>query len=144
MTPHLRDRAVTTLFLLTAACGGDATPGGQAQLATQAGPSAASVELTGDTVTVEMGTDADGSWFRPAQFTVKRGDVVSFVLVSGVHNVSFPVDSNPAGASLPAASDMLQLPGQTSDVTVSMAAGDYYFHCDPHALLGMVGRFTVE
>lgn len=27
---------------------------------------------------------------------------------------------------------------------VSLAPGDYYFQCDPHALLGMVGKLEVE
>jgi plastocyanin len=40
---------------------------------------------------------------------------------------------------------MLQLPGQTHDVLVDLPAGkSYYFHCDPHALLGMIGQLTVK
>jgi plastocyanin len=38
-----------------------------------------------------------------------------------------------------------QLPGQEILVPVNFAAGKtYYFQCDPHALLGMVGTLKVE
>jgi plastocyanin len=46
--------------------------------------------------------------------------------------------------NLPAASPLLQVPGQTYDIAVNMAAGRYYFQCDPHALLGMIGYVKVE
>ena len=41
------------------------------------------------------------------------------------------------------AGEMLQLPDQTYDVLISFANGTYYFQCDPHALLGMVGHIRV-
>jgi plastocyanin len=75
--------------------------------------------------------------------TVKRGDVVRFVLESGVHNVSFPADQNVAGVKLPEASPYLQVPGQTYDLLIDLPAGEYTYHCDPHAILGMVGKLTV-
>jgi plastocyanin len=34
---------------------------------------------------------------------------------------------------------MFQLPGQTYDVKVQSPPGRYFYQCDPHALLGMVG-----
>ncbi len=110
-------------------------------------PAAAGASLTptGDTLVVEMVTDGDGNFYRPATLTAKRGDVLRFTLVTGVHNVHFVADSNPGVTGLPATSDMLQLPGQTIDYLVDLPAGaTYYFHCDPHALLGMVGHLTVE
>ena len=73
-----------------------------------------------------------------------RGDIVRFVLKTGVHNVHFLPDSNPGRSGLPTASQLLQLPGQTHDVAVSFAEGDYYFQCDPHAALGMKGKLEVE
>ena len=40
---------------------------------------------------------------------------------------------------------MAQLAGRREfDVLVSFAPGHYYFQCDPHALLGMVGELEVE
>jgi plastocyanin len=58
--------------------------------------------------------------------------------------VHFVADSNPGVPALPAASPMLQLPGQTYDLPVGFATGKYYFQCDPHALLGMTGHLTVN
>jgi plastocyanin len=92
-----------------------------------------------------MVTDEQGNnRFRPADFEVHRGDVVRFKLVSGVHNAHFVADSNRFAENLPPASPMLQLPGQTWDLKVTMPPGRYYYQCDPHALLGMVGRMEVE
>lgn len=99
---------------------------------------------TGDTLTIEMHTDATGNYFKPAEIEAERGDVLRFVLVTGVHNVHFLADSNTIKVGLPPASEMLQLPGQTFDLTVSLQEGDYYFQCDPHAALGMKGKLEVE
>ena len=99
----------------------------------------------GQVIKVEMLTDEQGNnVFRPADVQAKKGDVVRYVLVSGVHNVHFLADSNPNAQGLPtAAGELLQLPGQNYDVKVQAAPGRYYFQCDPHALLGMVGHLTV-
>ncbi|MGH7690725.1 MAG: hypothetical protein ACREN3_14045, partial [Gemmatimonadaceae bacterium] len=43
---------------------------------------------------VTMHTDANGNYFKPKDFTVHQGDVIRFVLETGVHNVAFPADSN--------------------------------------------------
>jgi len=112
--------------------------------ATNAAPAAAPAPATGKTVTVELNSDAKGNYFNPAKFEVHRGDVVRFVLKSGVHNVHFLPDSNAGKSNLPPASDMLQLPDQTYDVPVNFAEGTYYFQCDPHAALGMIGHMKVE
>ncbi len=139
--------------LVLAACGGakessasaeSAPPSEQASAAPAGGPQ--TPDAGGKVVTVEMLTDEQGNnVFRPAEVTASKGDVVRYTLVSGVHNVHFVADSNAAAQGLPAApSDMLQLPGQTYDVKVVSAPGRYYFQCDPHALLGMVGHLVVQ
>jgi plastocyanin len=69
---------------------------------------------------------------------------VRFTLKAGMHNVHFLPDSNPGKGALPAASDLLQMPGQTYDVKVVFEPGTYYFQCDPHALLGMKGHVKIE
>lgn len=99
----------------------------------------------GKVITVELISDANGNYFKPNEIQAKQGDVVRYTLKVGVHNVHFLADSN-AGKSgyPPAPSDMLQLPGQTYDVAVSMAPGTYYFQCDPHAALGMKGHLIVQ
>lgn len=133
--------ALAAVFLL-AACGGGEAPAPAGDAATPA--PAAAATATGDTVVVEMITDGTGNFFKPAQIEVEPGDVIRYTLVSGVHNVHFLPDSNPGVPNLPAASDMLQLPGQTHDVTVTFAPGRYFYQCDPHALLGMVGHVVVK
>ena len=107
----------------------------------EAGPE---VKPTGRVITIEAYSDGAGNFFKPKEVEAHRGDIVRFVLKSGVHNINFLPDSNPGAKFLPATSEMLQLPEQTYDVLVSMEKGRYYFQCDPHALLGMVGRIKVE
>lgn len=132
---------LTAATLLAACSSGDApkAPGGAAVTA-----SAPSVKLTGRIIEVGMHTDAEGNYYAPKDIEAQRGDIVRFILKTGVHNVNFPADSNAGKTGLPAASDFLQLPGQEFDVVVSMAPGKYYFQCDPHALLGMVGQLAVS
>lgn len=128
--------------VLLVACGGAK----DAPVTTDEAPTtAAAPAATGKVITIEMHTDETGNYFKPADVEAHPGDVLRFTLVSGVHNVHFLADSNKAVSNLPPMSDMLQLPGQTVDVVVTMPAGGrYFFQCDPHALLGMVGYVTVE
>jgi plastocyanin len=135
------------LFVAIAACSGEkapstTTPGGGAPAAPAA--PVASVKPTGRVVVVELYSDEKGNYFKPAKIEAHRGDLIRFTLKSGVHNVHFLPDSNPGAQGLPAVSEFLQLPDQTWDYVVSLAHGDYYFQCDPHALLGMKGRLEVE
>ena len=99
---------------------------------------------TGKVIVVDMRSDEKGNYFAPATIDAARGDVVRFTLRTGVHNVSFPHDSNSIKVGLPPSSDFLQLPGQEYDLAVNMPAGSYYFHCDPHAALGMKGKLNVR
>lgn len=100
----------------------------------------------GKVIVVELYSDANGNYFKPAEIQAKRGDVVRYTLKVGVHNVHFLPDSNAGKSGYPQApSDLLQLPGQTYDVAVNkLAPGTYYFQCDPHAALGMKGHLTVQ
>jgi plastocyanin len=99
----------------------------------------------GKVIVVEMTTDAAGNnKFTPGDFEANRGDVMRFTLGSGVHNANFLADSNRTLTNAPAASPLLQLPGQTYDIAVDFPAGRYFLQCDPHALLGMVGHVTVK
>jgi plastocyanin len=120
---------------------GDAKEGSSsAQSASNSGSTAA----TGDTIVVELWTDATGNYFKPKEIEAHPGDVISYKLGAGVHNVHFLPDSNQVKEGLPVASEMLQLPGQTYDLVVSLKPGKYYFQCDPHAALGMKGELEVE
>ena len=97
----------------------------------------------GKIIEVDMTTDETSSRFTPSEITARKGDVIRYTLKVGVHNVDFYPDSNAVKMGLPATSEMLQLPGQTHDMLVTMEPGTYYFHCDPHAALGMKGHVTV-
>ena len=126
------------------ACGKDgAKPSG-----TEPGKAAGGGDVitpAGKVITIQMIADEKGSRYEPSEIEAHQGDILRFTLGVGVHNVHFLADSNAGVPNLPEPSDMLQLPGQTYDLTVSLAAGrTYYFQCDPHVPLGMKGHLKVE
>ena len=135
------------LLVTLIACGGEpydadaddskATPQDRSA-PTSAGPA------TGRVIEVRMITDDKGNYFAPASIEARQGDVLRFTIVSGVHNVNFTAEQNPGVTGLPPASELLQLPGQTYDLPITLAPGHYAFQCDPHAALGMVGTLEVE
>lgn len=163
-----------TLFasaVLIGACagGGDSTNGTTTGATTAAAPAQPAATpgaaggatgaqpATGQTHTVRMVGDAQGYRFEPASITVKRGDAVKWVMVSGgPHNVAFEADKLPAGASAqlganmpnqqaPLSSEMLMNPNQ--EYTVSFAgvpAGSYSYVCTPHLAMNMKGTVTVQ
>ncbi|MHB1327382.1 MAG: plastocyanin/azurin family copper-binding protein [Gemmatimonadales bacterium] len=134
------NRSLIGLVLLAAACNSSPKESSHADQSNVS----SSVAATGRTIEIQMITDGTGNYYEPKDVEAKPGDVLRFILVSGVHNVNFVADSNPGAANLPPVSDMLQLPGQTHDVMVTMAAGKrYVYQCDPHAALGMIGAVTV-
>ena len=134
------DKAATDTAQSAASTATDANAGAAAGGAQQLTPDAG-----GKVIDVQMLTDEQGNnKFDPNKFDAAKGDVIRYHLKTGVHNVHFLPDSNPGKTGLPAASELLQLPGQTHDVKVSFEPGTYYFQCDPHALLGMVGHVTVK
>lgn len=130
--------------LLLAACTDSPADGAPAAAGGAASAAAAAPVPTGTVIEIRAITDDKGNYFEPSRLTAKHGDVLRVINVSGVHNLHFLPDSNPSGAALPPASDMLGLPGQTIEVPVTMGPGEYYFQCDPHALLGMIGHLEVQ
>ena len=134
-------------MLIAAACSGEKkeTENEAAEHApAPAAPAPSAGGATGDTIVVEAITDGTGNFFKPNKIEAHPGDVIRYKLVMGVHNVHFLPDSNTIKTGLPPASELLQLPGQTYDLVVTMAPGHYYFQCDPHAALGMKGTLEVE
>ncbi len=92
---------------------------------------------------------------RPAELTIKTGDVVKFVVKSGPpHNVAFFADSIPAGAAEflgkamaetmgPLTGPMKVGIGESYDISfVGAPAGEYKLHCTPHLPFGMHGKLT--
>ena len=140
--------AVDTSSTTTAASTTTSTTGGAVAMA----------PITGTTKTVNMVGDAKGYRFEPANFTIKQGDGVKFVVVSGgPHNVAFdpatiPSDVKPQlDANMGTdkmgelSSNMKMNPGES--VTVSFGnikPGQYPFHCVPHLALNMKGVITVQ
>jgi plastocyanin len=140
-------------FLALAAIAGLSACGGDKESAEHAAPPAATAAAPAGPVTpcatckiieVTMTSTEKGNFFTPNKFEAHEGDVLRFKLLVGVHNVNFLPDSNPGAKNLPPVSEMLQLPGQTVDIPLNFGTGRFYFQCDPHALLGMVGRVKVE
>jgi len=134
---------LATALLITACGGGEKASTGDTS-ATGGAPATGQPAATGKTIVVEMVTDETGNYFAPKEIEAHQGDIIRFTLKAGVHNVNFLPDSNSIKTGLPAPSEMLQLPGQTYDFVVNLQEGDYYFQCDPHAALGMVGKLEVE
>jgi plastocyanin len=105
---------------------------------------AACGSAAGNVIEIRMVSDERGNYFDPATVEVKRGDVLRFTLVSGIHNASFPADRNPGKSGLPAPTELLQSAGQTRDVPLDLAPGEYTYQCDPHVAMGMVGKVVVK
>jgi plastocyanin len=146
----------TSAATTTTTSGSTASTGSTTAGAT--GGAVAPAPITGTTKTVNMVGDAKGYRFEPANFTVKQGDGVKFVVVSGgPHNVAFDPAAIPADvkAQLDAnmgtdkmgelSSNMKMNPGES--VTVSFGnikPGQYPYHCVPHLALNMKGVITVQ
>lgn len=131
-------------ILLAGACGKESSPPAAGTPPATGKNEKGEEHGKGHTIIVEASSDEKGNYFTPSEIVAEQGDVIRFTLKVGVHNINFLADSNPGKSGLPASSEMLQIPGQTYDLPVTMAKGVYYFQCDPHALLGMIARLEVE
>ncbi len=143
--------AVDTSSTTTTTTGSSTTTGAASSTVTMA-------PVTGKTHTVNMVGDAKGYRFEPANVTVKQGDGIKFVVVSGgPHNVAFDpatippdvkgqLDANMGTDKMgELSSNMKMNPGES--VTVSFGnikPGQYPFHCVPHLALNMKGVITVQ
>jgi len=145
---------VAGLALALAACGkgGEQKPAEQGAPAETAAPAA-----TGATHEVDMDFDGKVGVFKPAELTIKSGDVVRFKVTSGPpHNVAFWPDSIPAGAAdalgktmtetmAPLTGPMKVGIGETYDVSFAGApAGTYKYFCTPHLPFGMKATIIVQ
>ena len=113
--------------------------------------------ITGTTHEVKMVGDEKGYRFEPADLTIKAGDGIKFIMVSGgPHNAAFDPATIPAdvkgqlSANMP--NQMAELSGPlmmnpNEAYTISFAnvkAGKYEYHCTPHLAMGMKGTITVQ
>jgi plastocyanin len=150
------------------ACGGggekaaDSVPADTAATPAMTPPPAApgtgtGAPITGTTHTVNMVGDAQGYRFEPAAITIKAGDGIKFVNVSGgPHNVAADPAKLPddveaqLNANMP--NQMAPLSGPllmnaNEAYTVSFAGikpGTYELNCTPHLAMGMIIKVTVQ
>ena len=152
-------KLIGALALAAVACGGgDKAPAAGAPAA--AAPAAAAPAApAGPVKEIKMELVGGKYQFSPSSLTIKVGDVVRFINVSGgPHNVAFFKDSMPAGAPavIDAAMKNQMAPGTmaanyltdslaTYDVSFAGApVGTYKFTCQPHQPMGMHGEIKVE
>jgi plastocyanin len=153
-------KLIGALALVTVACSGE-KPATQAAADTaKAAPvAAAPAAPSGPVKEIKMELAGGKYQFSPSSLTIKVGDVVRFINVSGgPHNVAFFKDSMPAGAFdvINAAMKNQMAPNSmaanymadslaTYDVSFANApVGTYKFTCQPHAPMGMHGTIKVE
>ena len=134
-----------------------ATPATDAGAAGTAGGTGAMAAITGTTHTVKMVGDEKGYRFEPANITVKAGDGIKWVMVSGgPHNVAFDPANIPDDVESQLSAYM---PEQMSPLTCKLLVnpneaytmsfanvkpGKYDYHCTPHLAMGMKGQITVK
>ena len=168
--------AIAASAMMLAACGGDkkaadtsaaapaadttaaaAAPAGSTSTAAPAAGAVAAAPITGTIHDVKMVGDAKGYRFEPAAITVKEGDGIRYINVSGgPHDVAFDPAQIPAAvkpqlsANMPdqmgdLAGKLLVTPNETYTVSFAkIPAGTYEAHCTPHMAMGMKQTITVQ
>ncbi len=142
--------ATTTTTTTPAAGAADAGAAGAAG-------AVAAAPATGTTHEVKMIGDANGYRFEPADITIKQGDAIKWIMVSGgPHNVAFlnltdPTTKAQLNANMPGqhmgedSSPLLMQPNEPYVVSFAkIPAGKYDYNCTPHAAMGMKGTITVQ
>jgi len=143
--------AISALALSAATLSAQASPATAGAL-----PTAAS-KAQGTVIRVRMTQTGARYQFEPANFTVKQGDIVEFVNISGgPHNVEFNKAKIPAGAEAVLNANMtarlgsvqgpmMMQPNQTYRVSFANAPlGTYDYDCLPHRAMNMKGVITVQ
>lgn len=142
----------------TTAANGSASP---APASSSSAPTTPAPAVTGTTHEVQMVLENGKYLYVPAQITVKEGDAIKFINVSGgPHNVAFKPDQIPDDVETLLANNMPNgampklapmtgplLMGANEAYTVSFAGikpGQYPFVCTPHEAMGMTGTVTVQ
>ena len=156
------EKAATDTAAANAAAASATTPAATTPAATTPAPApaagaVAAAPATGKTHEVKMIGDATGYKFVPADLTVKQGDAVKFIMVSGgPHNVTFTgitdpaakaqLDANMSGTKMGELSGpMLMQPNEGYVVSfANVPAGKYDYNCTPHAAMNMKGVITVK
>jgi plastocyanin len=152
---------VAAVAALSACGGGDrpstdtSTAAVPAAGATTAETGAAQAPVTGTWHEVQMLGDEKGYLYQPAALTIKQGDGVRWVMVSGApHNVVFenvPADAKAQlAANMPnqlteLGSPMMLNPGEKYEMSFNgVKPGKYDYMCQPHLANNMRGSITVQ
>lgn len=162
---------VASAFVLGACAGGDSANANSGETAagtggasgTQAAAGGQAAAITGTTHEVRMVLEGSEYKYVPANITVKQGDGIRYINVSGgPHNVDFSIANlqgnvlSQLAANMPETADNMNKLGpvngpliSTPNVayTVSFAnipPGKYPFQCTPHVAMGMTGAVTVQ
>ena len=106
---------------------------------------------------ISVTSTSTGYKFDPANITVKQGDAVKFIMVSGgPHNVAFQNVTNAAAkaqldANMPGqkmgelTGPMIMAPNEAYTISfANVPAGKYDYVCTPHLAMNMRGAITVE
>ena len=155
--------ALLSGVVLLGACGGGESQNAATDSTAMAAPATPAptgamtmAPITGTTHEVRMVGDATGYRFEPANITVKAGDGIKFISVSGFpHNVAFDPAAIPADvkdqlwANMPNGMDgnSPMMVGPNESFTLSLGnikAGKYPFFCTPHLAMNMKGEITVQ
>ena len=151
---------------LLAACGGSETKTTDSAAAPAAEPTptvapatgtATAAPVTGTVHEVKMVGDNKGYRFDPAALTVKSGDGINFVMVSGgPHNIAFDAATVPEDQKAQLQANMPNSPGELSSPMLMNAneawqvslgnikPGKYTMICTPHLAMGMKMEITVQ
>ena len=155
---------VASAFIFGACGGSDSAPAADAAAtpaADAAAPTAGTVAMapaTGTTHEIRMVGDEKGYRFEPANLTIKSGDAVKFIAISGFpHNVAF--DGTTLAANVKAQLDanfgthrvaelmstMYMVANESATISfANIPAGTYSFNCTPHLAMSMKGVVTVQ
>jgi plastocyanin len=157
---------LASILVLGACAGGDTandttTDTGAAAATTTppagGGQATAGTPVTGTMHEVRMLLDGQTYKFDPANLTIKQGDGVKWVMVSGgPHNVAFDpakvpddvesvLSANMPNQMMPLSSPYMTQPNES--YTISFAGvkpGTYDYVCTPHVMMGMTGKITVQ
>ncbi len=158
-------KLIAAFGLTMMACGGGGGGGGagDAQAVVTAGVagSAAAISSSAGEATVHevkmVLTDAGEYKYVPDELTIKAGDTVRWINVSGgPHNVQFKAGTVPEGAQAVLNAAMadrmgemfgpfLMAPNAVYEIDFTGApTGEYPYVCTPHEMLGMVAALTIE
>ena len=117
----------------------------------------AKAPMTGKLHEVKMTGDGTTYKFEPADITIKAGDAIKFIMVSGgPHKVAFDPAEIPAAAKPQLTANMdnqmselsgplLQNAGEFYEISfANVPPGKYNYFCTPHLAMNMRGTITVQ